>query len=270
MFTCVEILPESRGFFVRLQEKIKPPEPVKEYVQVRGATPFLRLKVKENHIDWRKISMILTTDERKILFSSDVKIPDNIGISRCEPQSLGLNMMVNTFLNLAEKAGKPREISVSVYDKDGAVTSRISELVPFVRNISVYTEKIREYFYLSSKIMKDSGMSIKINEYSSHAFPEKIIIADKYSKDMKSADLIFLSDSSVISYNTVTGEGIYLEDELKSLKSDDTDELIFASALYEYNNARFLGGSDFSHLNLAGREIREESILERLVKTGNT
>ncbi len=255
---------------MRLQEKIKPPEPVKEYVQVRGATPFLRLQVKENHIDWRKISLSLTGDERKILFSPQVKIPDNIGISFCEPQSLGLNMMLNVFLELAEEAGNPREISVSVYDKEGAVVSRISELVPFVRNISVYTEKIREYFYLSSKIIKESGMSIKINEYSSHAFPEKIIIADKYSKDMKNAELIFLSDSSVISYNTVTGEGIHLEDELKNLKSEDTDEMIFASALYEYNNARFLGDRDFLKLHLAGREIEKESILARLVKTGNT
>ncbi len=270
MFTCVEIQPESHSFFVRLKDKIKPPEPVKEYVQVRGATPFLRLKVKENHMDWRKISLSLTGDERKILFSSYIKIPDNIGVSLCVPESLGLNMMLNTFLDLAEKAGKPREISVSVYDKDGVVTSRIAELVPFVRNISVYTEKIREYFYLSSRIMKDSGMSIKINEYSSHAFPEKIIIADKYSKDMKNADLIFLSDSSVISYNIVTGDGIHLEDELKNLKSDDTDEVIFASALYEYNNARFLGDREFMKLNLAGREFEKESILRRLVKTGNT
>lgn len=270
MFTCIEILPESHNFFVRLQEKIRPTGPVKEYVQVRGATPFLRLKVKENHIDWRTISLCLTGDERKILFSSHIEIPDNINLSSCVPESLGLNMMLNVFLNLAEKAGKPREISVSVYDKEGAVTTRISELVPFVRNISVYTEKIREYFYLSSKIMKDSGMSIKINEYSSHAFPEKIIIADRYSKDMRNADLIFLSDSSVISYNTVTGGGIHLDDELKSLKSDDTDEMIFASALYEYNNARFLGDREFLKLHLAGREIQRESILKRLVKTGNT
>lgn len=270
MFTCIEILPESHGFFIRLQEKIKPPEPVKEYVQVKGATPFLKLKVKENHTDWRKISLLLTGGERKVFCSSDVKFPDNIGLTLCVPEALRLNMMLNVFLDLAEKAGKPREISLSVYDKDGAVVSRISELVPFVRNISVYTEKIREYFYLSSKIMKDCGMSIKINEYSSHAFPEKIIIADKHSKDMKNAELIFLSDGSVISYNTVTGEGIFLEDDLKNLKGEELDDLTFASALYEYNNARFFVDREFLHLNLAGREIDKESILRRLVKTGNT
>lgn len=270
MFTCIEILPESQRFFVRLREKIRPPEPVKEYVQVRGGTPFLKLKVKENTMDWRKISGCLSGDERKILFSSQFEIPDNIGISFCVPEALGLNMMMNAFLNIAEKTGNPRGISVSVYDRYGSVTHRISELVPFVRNISVYTEKIREYFYLSSRIIKESGMSIKINEYSSRAFPEKIIVADRYSKDMKNADLIFLADSPVISYNTVTGEGILLEEELKSLKSDGIDDRAFASALYEYNNVRFLGDREFLRLYLAGREIDKESILRRLVKTGNT
>ena len=102
MFTCIEILPESKQFFVRLREKIRPPEPVKEYVQVRGGTPFLKLKVKENTMDWRKISGCLSGDERKILFSSRFEIPDNIGISFCAPEALGLNMMMNAFLNRAE------------------------------------------------------------------------------------------------------------------------------------------------------------------------
>lgn len=270
VFTCLEILPEREGLLAKICEKIKPSQPEREYVQVKGATPFLRLKVKENNVDWRKISACLTSGERKLLAPSDFPVPDGIRLSNCMPKALGVNMMFAAFLKIAEEVGKPREISVSVYDRECFLSSRLEKLVPFVRNISVYTEKIREYFYVSAKIMEESGMSIKINEYTSHAFPEKIIIADEYSRDMRNADFVFLGDNSVISYNTVTGNGICLENELKILKGEAIDDFLFASALYEYNNAVFLADRDFLTLSLAGREVKPVFIAESLVRQGNT
>lgn len=264
MFTCLEILPEKEGFFTKMYEKIRPPYPDREFVQLRGGTPFLRLKVRKNHIDWRKISACLTGDERKIVGDLNVSFPENITLERCVPKSLGLSMMFRTFISLAEDIKKPEKLSVSVYDRNGAVIKNMKTLVPYVRNISVYTEKVKEYFYLSSEIMEEWGMCVKINEYSSHAFPEKIIIADDYSKDMSKSKIVFLGNKSVVSYNTVTGGNFNLDDEYKILKSNNIDDFTFASALFEYNRVKLLGERQFDSFFLAGREIDIGCISEHL------
>ncbi len=270
MFTCLEILPEKEGLFWKICEKIKPAPLEREYVQVMGATPFLRISVRGKNIDWYKISSSLTGGERVLLTDGETEIPAGVGLSPCTSQALGLNIMFRAFLKFAEKSKASHKISVSVYDKDGFLIPEIKKLVPVVRRISVYTEKIREYFYASSKIMEESGLSIKLNEYSSHAFSEKIIIADKYSRDMKDAKLVFLADNSVISHNTVTGEGICLENDYRALKGDGIDDFLFASALFMYNKADFLKEKDFRLLHLAGRGVSEELITERLAGQGNT
>lgn len=262
MFTCLEVLPGNEGLLKKLYEKVRPPLPEREFVQVRGGTPFLRLKVKENHAEWRKISFLLTGDERKILTSFSV--PENTGLSLCRPKALGLNMMLDTFASLAEKINNPRKISVSVYDRKGSLIKSFKKLVPLVRNISVYTENIREYFYLSSAIMEEWGMCVKINEYSSHAFPERIIIADEYCKDMNEAELVFLGDNSVISYNTVTMGGFILGNEYKALKAKGIDDFLFASCLYEYNGVSLLGERAFTSLFLAGKETTEGVLIKRM------
>ena len=261
MFTCLEILPESEGLFAKLYEKIKPPYPEREFVQVRGGTPFLRLKVRENHIDWRKIILSLTGEERKIL--TMLPLPENTGLTSPRPRALGINIMLETFISFAKEAKNSRNISVSLYDRNGSLLKKLDKLVPLVRNISVYTEKIGEYFYLSSKIMEEWGMCVKINEYNSHAFPERFIIGDEYSRDMNKAELVFLGDKSIVSYNTVTGGGLLLPDDYRFLKGDGIDDFLFASSLYEYNGVSRLEKGIFSSLFLAGKEIKREALCER-------
>lgn len=262
MFTCLEILPEAEGLFAKLYEKVRAPFPETEFVQVKGGTPFLRMKVRENHIDWRKISLLLTGDERKILTS--LSVPENTDLQSAKPEALGLVIMYETFVSLAEEVKNPCNLSVSVYDRNGLLLKKLKKLVPFVRNISVYTEKIGEYFRLSSEIMEEWGMCVKINEYMSHAFPEKVIIGDKYNRDMNKAELVFLGDKTVASYNTVTGSGFLLEKEYKALKGNCADDFLFASALYEYNGVSHFGEKEFNSLFLAGKEISKSVLCERL------
>ncbi len=270
MFTCLEVLPKNEGIFLKIYEKIKPPAPQREYIQVKGATPFLRLKVRENNIDWRQISACLCKNERKILTDTCLEIPNGANLSKCFPKALGTNLIFKTFCEIAQSINLSHKISISVFDRGGFLLPQIEKLVPIVRNASVYTEKIREYFYMSSKIMAESGMSIKINEYDSPSKTEKIIIADEYKKNMKDASLVFLGDGAVVSYNTVTGAGISLENEYKILKGSGIDDFSFASALYEYNNADFFVERDFQRLYLAGRCVTREFLSESLVKQGNT
>lgn len=269
MFTCLEILPESEGFFTKIYEKIKPPEPEREYIQVKGATPFLRLKVKENNIDWRKISACLSNNERIILTDNALEFPEKLNLKRYNPASLSAVLMFKTMCQVLKMTKASQTLSLSVFDKNGHLSPYIEKLVPLVRNASVYTEKIREYFLSASRIMEMSGMSIKINEYESPSPPEKIIFADEYLPSMKNADLVFLADSSVISYNTVTGHGIFLENEYKILKSELIDDFSFASALYELNNARFFDEREFTELCLCRKSATIESLSEML-KSGNT
>ncbi len=264
MFTCLEILPEKEGIFTKIYEKIKPPKPEREYVQVRGGTPFLRLKVRENHISWVKISASLEKNERLILSGGDAEIPQCVKVTMAEPLALGTNIMFRTALRLLGEEESPKNTSFSLYDRDGACVKLLENLVPLVRYVSVYTEKIREYFYAASKIMEESGMSVKINEYESSARPGEIIVADRYSLTMKDARLVFLALPSVISYNTVTGDGFCLEDDYKMLKSKCIDDFLFASALYEYNKVKHFGGREFSSLRLAGRSVSEEILLEKM------
>lgn len=264
MFTCLEILPKNEGFFSEIYEKIKPPQPQREYVQVKGGTPFLRLKVRENHISWTKISSALEKNERKLLMCNELSIPEYVKLSKAEPVALGINIMLKKAGTLLSACGKPEKISFSLYDRDGFSVRFLETLVPVVRYVSVYTEKIREYFYAASKIMEESGMSIKINEYESTAPPGEIIVADRFSSSMKKAKLVFLSADNVIAYNTVTGEGFSLEEEYRILKSECIDDFCFASALYEYNNVSYFAEKNFDYLCLAGRRVSDETLVSKL------
>lgn len=264
MFTCLEVLPEKEGIFSKIHEKIKPPLPQREYVQVKGGTPFLRLKVRKNHMSWAKISASLEKNERRVITGSDIQFPDCVSFARAEPRALGTNIMFRTALKLFEKSEKGKNLSVSLYDRDGSCIKKLKSLAPLVRYVSVYTEKIREYFYASSVIMEEWGMSVKINEYESLSPPGEIIIADDFSLNMRDARLVFMASPAVISYNTVTGEGFPLEEPYKILKSGSTDDFLFASALYEYNGVKDFENMEFQTLCLAGRKVNHEILLEKL------
>ncbi len=270
MFTCLEILPEKEGIFSKIQEKIKPPLPQREYVQVKAGAPFLRLKVRENHMSWAKISASLERRERQIVCADDIRFPDCISLRRAEPRSLGTNIMLRTALSLLEESGKGKKLSLSLYDRNGVCINLLKNLAPLVRYVSVYTEKIREYFYASSVVMEEWGMSVKINEYESSSSPGEIIVADEFSLNMKNARLVFLSAPSVISYNTVTGEGFCIEEDYRILKSECIDDFTFASALYEYSGVKSFENSRFSYLCLAGRRVNHEKLCEVLSEAGNT
>lgn len=264
MFTCLEILPKNEGIFSGIYEKIKPPQPAREYVQVKGGTPFLRLKVRENHVSWTKISSSLVKNERRILSGAETSIPEHANLRRAEPTALGINIMLRKACSLLMAGGKPEKISFSLYDKDGFSVRFLEMLVPVARYVSVYTEKIREYFYAASKIMVESGMSIKINEYESLTPPGEIIVADRFCSSMKKAKLVFLPTDKVVAFNTVTGEGFNLEEEYRILKSECIDNFLFASALYEYNNVHAFEQRDFDYLCLAGRRTSDEILLSKL------
>ncbi|MBE6782934.1 MAG: hypothetical protein E7536_02860 [Ruminococcaceae bacterium] len=264
MFTCIELLPENTGFFNKFYEKINPPEPVRQYVQLSGATPFLRLCVRKNYIDWRKISSLLIKDERVILADEAVNMPQSVPLEKYEPASLSLVMIFRTLCKVLEKSDSASQINLSVFDRRGILVPYIEKIVPLVRNASVYTENVGEYFYCVSKIMNESGMSIKINEYDSTMNVSRIIVADSYLPVMKKADFVFLAEDKIISYNTVTGSGLELEKEYKMLKSQGIDDFCFASALFERNNARFFAEKDFTQIYLSQKVTSVDLLASRI------
>lgn len=260
MFTCIEFLPEKEGFFTKIYEKIKQPQPEREYVQVKGATAFLRLVVREDYADWCEISSCLRGNERVVLLSHEKSLPDGISLKRYEPVSLGMVLIFRTLCHVLKIVNEPEKLNLSVFDENAVLSPMIDKIAPLVRNACVYTEKVDSYFCASARVMKNSGMNIKIGEYETERKSHGIVISDKYLPSLKEADFIFLAGSDTISYNTVTGEGIFLEDKYKILKSPDIDDFSFASALYEKNNASVFAEKDFSSIYFAGKAVSEDEL----------
>ena len=156
MFTCIEILPEKEGFLNKIYERIKPPSPEREYVQVKGATPFLRLKVRENNVDWRKISSLLSKNERVVLKDKFLSLPEQSALYTYTPHLLGINIMFRTMCEVLKSADRCADITLSVFDKDAHLLNQIENIVPLVRYATVYTEKISEYFVCASQIAQEA------------------------------------------------------------------------------------------------------------------
>lgn len=270
MFTSLEIIPPSEGIFAKIKERIKPPEVRKEYVQVRGGTPFVRLMVREDYFSWSEISSSLSGSERCLLADDSTAVPECISIRKGEFESLGTVLMMKTALYFLGRAEMQNTLTFSLYDRKGACVKMLKEIVPYVRYASVYTEKIQEYFYESVRILEESGMSIKINEYESFSVPSDIVVADSFSEKMKTSRLIFLGRDNVVAYNTVTGDGFTLPDTYEKLKGESTDSFLFASALYESCGVRSLAEKSFEKLRLAGKVSGDEKILQRCREAGNT
>ncbi len=270
MFTSLEILPPCEGIFVKIKERIKPPGVRKEYVQVRGGTPFVRLKVREDYFSWSDISSSLSGSERCLVTDDGMRIPPCVSLRRGDFESLGTVIMMKTALSFLRKADASQNLSFSLYDRKGACVKLLKEIVPYVRYASVYTEKIQEYFYESVRILEESGMSIKVGEYESLSRQADIVVADSFSRNMKGAKLIFLGKNDVIAYNTVTGDGFTLPEEYERLKGGITDDFLFASALYEGCGVRSFEEMCFERLCLAGKVSDEEKILARCREAGNT
>lgn len=264
MFTCVEFVPENTSLFNKICEKINPPSPVRQYIQVRGATPFLRLYIRRNNPDWRKISSLLVKDERVIVAEESFDLPQNIPLVKYEAGALSLVLIFRVLCEVLRKSDSATQINLSVFDRYGILVPYIERIVPLVRNASVYTENIGEYFCCASKIMSESGMSIKINEYDSPFNVSQIIVADKYLPVMKKADFVFLAEDKVVSYNTVTGSGIELDKDYKLLKSPEIDDFYFASALFERNNALDLAEKDFTQIYLSQKATSVDLLASRI------
>lgn len=274
MFTCIEILHRDERLVRKIYERIIPPAPVREYVQLRGATPFLRLSVRENNVDWIKISSMLSGNERIVVKDDSVAVPESLSLKTYIPVSLGMKLMFRTLCQTLERVDLPQKINLTVFDRNAHMAKELVEIIPYIRNLYVYTEKISEYFFCASKIMEEYGASVKVSEYETAQQQAGIVFADEYLSVMKKADFVFVADKSIISYNTITGNGIFLEEEYKILKGESIDDFCFASALFEMNGAKFFSQRDFVLLFLSNKTVTVSELAEKIrqsvVSSGNT
>ena len=253
------------GYFKRLFDN---GEPVMSYRTVKGAVPFIILKMKETSrgVDWGEVCNSTGVCAQRLLLSKDITIPKGLGVCRFKPT---IYRCIPIFNNMVETIRlmntKKKDINVTVLDKSGALSEKIDELLDYVRHITVLTDCTGEYKTASKRAMNNYGAAIVINDYETEEISDSIVFADKYDINrMRNCKAVFCAENEAVFQNVIYGMDIEPDADVAEMKPQQIETYDFVAALYEFNNFKRAGNYAFKKMILDNAELTPDELSIRL------
>ncbi len=236
MFTVLEIQPYVRPpLFRRLF--YTPPQPTVEKVAVRGGAFFYKTTVVADKNDCADLSflpsMIGIAAQRIVPCGEEfAELPTPLQFFT--PKIFPTVLFMNTAYAFLEKYQDTYSAcTVGIWDEDARCREMLQSLVPLVKTIRVFCRTPALYADLQSDLLESHGLSLVVCD-SQAVLRDCGIVLHPFEKTADGAvGTLTVRQSGKA---TLAGEGITLPQEFKERMPQNTNALLYASALYECCN----------------------------------
>lgn len=266
MFAVLEIEEYQKGLIKRLQRFFESDEPVMSYCTVKGAVPFItiRMKAKRSGINWREVRNVAGVCSQRLLLSGDIEIREGHGVVRFKPTVYRAIPLFNSMVNVMSDLDRIGDLNVTVLDRAGALCDRIDSLLDCARNVTVLTDNIAAYQTASKRVMDNLGAALVIYDYDRPEIADNVVFADKYDDRLEKCKVVFCPEGAECARNVIGAEEIEADEYVCQQKPDFVELFDFVAALYEYNGFKRAAEYGFGRLIFNGYEIKPEEVGEMI------
>ncbi len=270
MFVVLQVQAHAAGFLQRLKEYISPEEPELTKIAVKNGAPFFILKVKKNKqgIPWEDVAFAAGRCASRIVAPKMVELPESGPVRRFVPEYLPFMMLYQTVLDVLGKSGvSPSKVSIGIVDRRGILAGVIDKAAKSAGVVKVVTDVTERYTQAAENLMDELGASLMFGTQAQMLRDCKLIIsgesAEACSEEAAVFSLVGNGESTVFDKSFMAGYAV-LPVEYASLKPEDIDTLVFASALYELCGVRRLENLTYKTLICGETEVGLYKAAQRL------
>ena len=246
MFFVLEIKERENTYKAKLHDLFYGAEVTQQKITPEKALPFYIVSTYKykGKLPWKEIEKICGKLFSKAVLPSGITPDENTKIKSYRPSVLPLRALFFGAVRFL-KSTKQKH-SITVFDENGILCSFL-EMLAFASEITVVTNEKELYEEVSSKILYDYGISVAVFEPSQKKTPlgSAVISCQSSNIPLTYPGLLFtLEKRKTLCTNVFCSRKIILPEKYDRLVPENTDRLLFASALYELCGAKELQNTE--------------------------
>jgi len=256
VFVILQIEKGKNDLRSRLRERFSPGEPGLSKIAVRNGAPFFVLTVREGvrGVPWDAVESAAGRGASRMLFTSELRPPENSGLRAVLPERLPFRAMFNSAESVL-KGVAPRDVRLGILDREGELCGELARAAKLSSAGRIATRKTRLYEAAAEKIMGLYGASALVDGDEDFLENCNVVICRDLREALPAGAVVFAASGDGCGHaNVVTGSGIGLPAEYAPLRPENADETLFACALFEYCGVRALEKQRFKRLFWDGKE----------------
>lgn len=250
MFSILNIKPEESNFFKRLKNRLYPPNPKMERINIVGAAPFYTLEIYENQCgeNYENVAKLLGPSARAVILPKGVSIKNTRNLQLFRPTVFPNLMTVNCAEEYLKKIVADNRTVLGIRDIRGTFASHTERFVNFAGEIRVYSKNETVYGKISDFLYTKYGLSLIISPNENVLKKCDLIVSpdNDFNRLFNNAVLVKKSENR---WDVLKGEGVCLDEKYSRLCPEGIDALAFAGALYETCAVKELQLTKYEKLN---------------------
>lgn len=235
MFVLLRTVEPDGGFLGRrkLKRRLKNSLPVS--VSTENGLPFYLLDVCSGSLDYTSLGEKCGSFSSRIVAPRELTLPDKTNLRRFLPGISNGIFIFNTALEMIKKVSpEPEKISVTVIDRNAAMCSKISALLPFASPVRIVTSRPERYTEICREIYEEYGASLIVrNSYEPSSKKDIVICCDGASGNAMNEAAVFSFKRGVYGKIRFTGSEIPLAEAHRKTVPDNIRSADFAAAVTE-------------------------------------
>ncbi len=250
MFSILNIKPEESNFFKRLKNRLSPPNPKMERINIVGAAPFYTLEIYENQCgeNYENVAKLLGSSARAVILAKGFSIKNTRNLHLFKPTVFPNLMTVNCAEEYLKKIGTDNRTVFGIRDLRGAFASHTERFVNFAGEIRVYSKNENIYAKISDFLYEKYGLSLVVSSNENVLEKCDLILSpdNDFNRFFNNSVLVKKSENR---WDVLKGDGICLDKKYSRLCPEGIDTLLFAAALYETCAVKELQLTKYEKLN---------------------
>lgn len=201
--------------------------------------------VCRNHkVNWKKLDKVIGAQRNRLLCSTDVPLPQEMGFKRFVDNNFKYRMCTNLAICLLSSI--KAHVTVGVIDTDASFTPIIKYLLKYTDSVVVVTNESEIYKEVAENLLHDLGAPIRLSKNPGALCDCDLIVAPKgIDKNIilkqNAVVLTTQKPDNKVPCTVINDYEIDLNNDIENICPKGIDKTYFASALYTHGHMFELG-----------------------------
>lgn len=234
MFVLIEdVTKRERKEKISIIKKDK--APTVKCIRLKNRRCFYKIEAEEKRglLPWEEIERLCGTLSKKAVLPKNIKGKETTKIKPYESQMFLEKALLRMSCEIL-KEKRAQNLSITLFDKKGILQKETEGLVPFSRSLCVVTDKAQNYEKAQQQLIMKYGLSLKVRHDGENAACLSDVLIAPYDFPISFSETLFtLKKGRSLAKKIYVLKDISLPTFYNEILGENTDRLLFASALYE-------------------------------------
>ncbi len=266
MFIVLRHNEVEKGYFKKKKQLKRIRKSEVQTVKTDNGLPFYTVEIPIvcGNALWDGIEEKCGKYASRIVVSREIVLPDSKRIKRYIPTLLPSEVIFNTALSVLEAADcKHDSFVLTLTDRNGILSRRVCELLPFCSTVRVITCAPEKYAQPCAKALNDFGATLVLRQSHSPISKREIVICcDGAITQSMSGCAVFAHKKYGGGKLMICGSNVELSEKHRAFIPDYISPIDFAGALTELCGCNDYSDSVFADTEINGIPCKAEHLSE--------